>query len=245
MTHAAQVVPMPAGNRKKQMKEPRQYLTKAEVARQHIQEMVLSGTVGPGDRITTREVSDALGISETPIREAIRSLASEGWLEVQNHIGAVVQGLKTEQIREISALRGLICGLAIKLGAANFDAARLAEVDDNIAISAEALARGDFELFGAKNVEFHLLLCDNPESPWCKRLLENMHGLMSAQRHGIPPQPGRLADALQEHMRIRDRLRAGDFEGAANLVEQHEKNTGDFLIRIIEEMPAAAKSRTA
>ncbi|HTO34338.1 MAG TPA: GntR family transcriptional regulator [Pararhizobium sp.] len=225
------------------MPSPKTYMTKAEHARQHIQSMVLSGSVGPGDRITTREVSDALGISETPIREAIRSLASEGWLEVQNHIGAVVQGLRAPQIREISALRGLICGLAVELGAANFDTKRLAKIDENIEVSAEALDRDDFAAFGDRNLEFHLLLCDNPESPWCKRLLENMHGLMSAQRHGIAPQPQRLRDALKEHMAIRDKLHAGDFSAAAALVNQHEKNTGDFLIRMIGEVPEGGAAR--
>lgn len=225
------------------MAQPKTYMTKTEHARQHIQSMILDGAVGPGDRITTREVSVVLGISETPIREAIRGLASEGWLEVQNHIGAVVQGLRAEQIREISALRGLICGLAVELGAAHFDDARLAKIDENIALSAEALEKDDFALFGAKNYEFHQLLCDNPESPWCKRLLENMHGLMSAQRHGIPPQPSRLREALKEHVAIRDKLRAGDFSAAAALVNEHERNTGDFLIRMIREMPAGSAGR--
>jgi len=225
------------------MAQPKTYMTKTEHARQHIRSMILDGAVGPGDRITTREVSVVLGISETPIREAIRGLASEGWLEVQNHIGAVVQGLRAEQIREISALRGLICGLAVELGAAHFDEGRLAKIDENIALSAEALEKDDFALFGAKNYEFHQLLCDNPESPWCKRLLENMHGLMSAQRHGIPPQPARLREALKEHVAIRDKLRAGDFSAAAALVNEHERNTGDFLIRMIREMPAGSAGR--
>lgn len=225
------------------MSQPKTYMTKAELARQHIQSMVLSGAVGPGDRITTREVSVALGISETPIREAIKSLASEGWLEVQNHVGAVVQGLREEQIREISALRGLICGLAVELGAPNFTEEHLARIDENIAVSAEALARDDFDFFGARNYEFHMLLCDNPESPWCRRLLENMHGLISAQRHGIPPQPERLRAALGEHRAIRDRLREGDFAAAAALANQHEKNTGDFLIELIRAMPDKATAR--
>ncbi|MFZ2099719.1 MAG: GntR family transcriptional regulator [Oricola sp.] len=225
------------------MNKPNTYMTKAEMARRHIQSMILSGNVGPGDRITTREVSTALGISETPIREAIRGLASEGWLEVQNHIGAVVQGLRTEQIREISALRGRVCGLAIELGAPNFDAERLARIDENIEAYAEALERKDYQLVADKNYEFHELLCDNPQSPWCHKLIENMHGQMSAQRHGIPPQHNRLADALEEHRRIRDMLRAGDFAGAADMVKQHEKATGDFLIKMISEMPDGGKQR--
>lgn len=221
------------------MEKPEPFITKTEMARRHIQSMILGGTVGPGDRITTREVSNALGISETPIREAIRSLASEGWLDVQSHIGAVVQGLRIEQIREISALRGSICGLAIELGAANFTDTRLAQIDRNIAEYGEALEARDYQRVLETNYDFHLLLCDNPQSPWCRRLLENMHGLMSAQRHGIAPRHLRLTAALEEHKRIRDMLRAANFAGAADMVKQHEKNTGDFLIEMIRERSGA------
>lgn len=221
------------------MKKSNGFVTKAEIARRHIQYMILNGVVGPGDRITTREVSDAIEVSETPIREAMRGLASEGWLEIQNHIGAVVQGLRTEQIREISALRGLVCALAIELGTANFDEKRLSDIDANIIASAKALAQKDYELFSEKNHEFHKLLCDNPQSPWCLRLFDNMYGLMSAKRHGIPPNRSRLASSLAEHKRIRDLLRAGDFIKAAEMVKQHEANTGNFLIKTIHEMAAA------
>lgn len=224
------------------MEHPNIYMTKAELARRHIQTMVLSGTVRPGDRITSRDVSSALGISETPIREAIRSLASEGWLEIQNHVGAVVQGLRPHQIREISALRGLICGLAIELGAENFDEERLKKIDDNLEVAAKALENEDFRLFAEKNHEFHELLCDSPQSPWCHRLLGNMLGLMSAQRHGIAPQRERLEQAFKEHCRIRDLLRVRDFEAASEMVKQHERNTGDFLINAIGELSAGRES---
>ena len=78
------------------MVEPPVFLSKADIARRHIEGLILSGAAKPGDRITTREVSEALGISETPIREAIRSLAAEGWLEVKPHVGAVVESAGSE-----------------------------------------------------------------------------------------------------------------------------------------------------
>lgn len=228
------------------MKEKnRRFTTKAEMARQHIQEMILSGVIGAGERITTREVSATLGISETPIREAIRSLAAEGWLDVQSHIGAVVQGLRPEQIREISALRGRVSELAIELGATSFNAARLEQIDESIADYAKALAARDYRAVAEINYRFHELLCDNPESPLCHHLIENMHGQMSAQRHGIPPNHGRLTEALEEHKRIRDMLRLGDFAGAAEMTRQHEMNTGDFLILMIESRQVQSEQDTA
>lgn len=212
------------------------YLTKTELARNRIQQMILAGEIEPGDRLTSREISAKLKISETPVREAIRALVAEGWLELQNHVGAVVQNLHTDQIREISALRGLVCGLAIELAAANFDDERLARIDETIDVAERALASGDMTLYGEKNAEFHELLCDNPQSRWCQRILHNLLGLMSPRRHRMTLSDARLRESLEEHKRIRDHLRAGDFRAAAEQVRGHEANTGNMLIRLASGM---------
>lgn len=214
-------------------------LTKSQLARRHIKKLILSGEIKPGDRLTTREVSQALGISETPCREAVNSLAAEGWLEVQSHVGAVVQALHVDQIKEISALRGLICELAIELNASRYDAAFLERLDENIEQSFAALKANDISQFGALNHQFHKLLCDGPGSPYSYRILENMLGLMSSRRHGMPVYRERLEQALQEHCQIRDRLRDGDFQAAARIARQHELNTGQYLIRKMTELEQA------
>ena len=226
------------------MENPNTYMTKAEMARRHIQSMILSGSVGPGDRITTREVSTALGISETPIREAIRGLASEGWLEVQSHIGAVVQGLRTEQIREISALRGRVCSLAIELGAPNFDAERLAMIDDNIKAYAKALQRKDYDLVA----EYKLRVSRTPLRQSSIAMVPQAHrkhawaDVGPAAWHSAAAQPSRRSTGrAQAHPR--HAARGAIFAGAADMVMQHEKNTGDFLIQMISEMPETAKTK--
>ena len=212
-------------------RSPDAFVTKAEMARRHIRKMILSGEVKPGDRITTREVSTALNISETPIREAIQGLAADGWLSVQNHVGAVVQGLRIEEVTEISALRGAICALAIELGAPSYDDALLDTIDRNIDAQAKAFDEGDFERFADLNYAFHNLLCDRPDTPYSNRLINNMLGLMSSQRHGISPNAERLVEALKEHRQIRDLLRARDFKGAAEMAKQHEVNAGAYVIK--------------
>ncbi|HQZ11938.1 MAG TPA: GntR family transcriptional regulator [Devosia sp.] len=218
------------------------FLTKAEVARRQIKKMITSGAVRPGDRLTTREVSVALGMSETPIREAIHGLAAEGWLSVQSHVGAVVQGLKAEQVQEISTLRGAVCALAIQLSAAGYDEPLLRRIDHNIEASEAALGRQDYDRFAQLNHEFHRLLCDRPETTYCYRILENMLGLMSSQRHGLPVSPNRLAEAIAEHRAIRDHLRNRDFDAASELARQHELRTGAWLIGVFKE--AASRRAT-
>ena len=204
------------------MSEPPNYLSKADLARRHIEGLILSRKVKPGDRITTREVSEALGISETPIREAIRSLASEGWLDVQTHVGAVVASAGSEQLREIYALRGLIGALALELGAASYDTERYAEIDANLEESTAAVAAQDVRRYTRLNHEFHILLYDTPHSQWCLRLLVNLSA-MTAAHFGFAVKPQRMAESLREHKGIRDALCAGQYGQAAALIKAHEQ----------------------
>lgn len=201
--------------------EPPVFLSKADIARRHIEGLILSGAVKPGDRITTREVSEALGMSETPIREAIRSLASEGWLSVRLHVGAVVESAGSEQLREIYALRGRIGSLAVELGAASYSPARLKEIDANIAASAAAVAARDIPGYTRLNHDFHMLLCDTPHSQWCLRMLVNLSALTSVH-HGFAVLPQRMAESLKEHQAIRDAIHAGRIQEAAALIQDHE-----------------------
>jgi DNA-binding GntR family transcriptional regulator len=211
------------------------FLTKTELAKRHIQSLVLSGVYGPGDRITTREIARSLGISDTPIREAIQSLASEGWLDVQQHVGAIVQGLKIEQVREISALRGSIGALAIEVGASCFNEARLIAIDENLNAMQHALDTSDYDAFAMKNYEFHDLICDREQAPWCRKFLDSMYGHMSPKRLRIIPTKARMKAALQEHKAIQNKLRQGNFSEAAKLVDIHERNSGDFFLTILKD----------
>lgn len=221
------------------MAEPPVYLSKADIARRHIEGLILSGTVKPGDRITTREVSEALGMSETPIREAIRSLAAEGWLSVRLHVGAVVESAGSEQLREIYALRGRIGSLAVELGAASYTAARLNDIDSNIAASAEAVAAYDIPAYTRLNHDFHILLSDTPHSQWCLRMLVNLSAMTSAH-HGFAVLPARMAASLKEHQAIRDAIRAGRIKDAAALLQEHELAGYEALaVKLASKSPRA------
>ena len=215
------------------MTQPPVFLSKADLARRHIEGMIISRKVKPGDRITTREVSEALGISETPIREAIRSLAAEGWLDVQTHIGAVVASAGSEQLREIYALRGRVGSLAIELGGTSYDARRLAEIDANIEASTAAVKAQDIQRYTQLNHEFHILLYDTPHSQWCLRMLVSLSALTSTH-YGFTVMPRRMAESLVEHKAIRDALRAGRPDQAAALVIRHEQAGYDALARELE-----------
>jgi DNA-binding GntR family transcriptional regulator len=206
------------------------HLTKSGRAREHIQELILSGAVREGQHLTAREICEALAISETPVREAIRGLAAEGWLEFHPHHGVVVATIRAEHIVEIHALRGTLAALAVRLGAHAYTEATFAALDANIAESAAAVAADDFHTYARLNREFHLLMCDTPHTQWTMRLTSSLTAQTSAQRRGFQAIPGRLPASLAEHRAILEALRGGDTERAATLLIEHERGAGAALI---------------
>ena len=220
------------------------FMTKSDVARRHILAMILSGKVRSGDRITTREVAEALGISETPIRESIRGLASEGWLEIRSHIGAVVASFGGTQVEEIYALRGLIGGLAVERGGPSYDEKRLARIDQNIEAAAEAVANGDVELYARLNNEFHVLLYDTPASQWCLKILMTL-GAQTTVQHGFRAVPARMAESLAEHRMIIEAIRQMDFRKASELISNHEHAAGVALVRELTALSGSSVEKPA
>lgn len=225
--------------------EPRQieriHRTKSGLARQHIQEMILSGVVREGQHLTARQVCEALDMSETPVREAIRGLAAEGWLDFHAHHGVVVATIRAEHIVEVHALRGALAALAVQLGAPAYTAETFAALERNIADSARVVADGDSHGYARLNREFHLLMCDTPHTQWTLRLLSSLTAQTSAVRRGFAAVPERMRASLGEHRAILAALRRGDVGGAAALLVEHERAAGAALIAALSEGVRRAK----
>jgi DNA-binding GntR family transcriptional regulator len=213
-----------------QRADPPPRLTKPDRAREYIQELILSGAVREGQHLTAREVCEALDMSETPVREAIRGLAAEAWLEFHPHHGVVVATIRAEHIAEIHALRGTLAALAVRLGAPAYTERTFAALDSNIIESTAAVAADDHQAYARLNREFHLLMCDTPHTQWTMRLTSSLTAQTSAQRRGFQAIPGRLRVSLAEHRTILAALRRGDPERAASLLIEHERAAGAALI---------------
>ncbi len=207
------------------------FQTKAEVARQHIMEMVVSGAVRAGDRLTTREVAEAVGMSDTPIREAMRMLAAEGWLEFHPHLGVVVASVRREQLQEVYAVRGALEGLAIELGGPHYGAEMLDALDRTLEAAEQAVQAHDIPQYVLLNRQFHHLLSDTPATQWTLKTLGTLWTQTSAMHRGFEAVPSaRIRQSLDEHWAIRNAIRAGDYLRAAALVVAHERTAGTALV---------------
>jgi DNA-binding GntR family transcriptional regulator len=216
------------------------FMTKAGLARAHIQEMILSGQVREGQQFTAREVSEALAVSETPVREAISSLVAEGWLKFNAHHSVVVASISVDQIDEINELRGVLSFLAVKRGGQAYSEQTIAALENNIAEAAKAVADGDSQRYAEANRQFHLLICDTPYTQWTHHLLSNLSSQTAVLRKGFAAVPARMSASLEDHRAILAAIRAGDIELAGDLLVKHEHDASKALISALSKGSAKA-----
>lgn len=211
------------------------FRTKADLAADHIKNLIMSGEAPPGMKITTRMVAEAVGISETPVREAIKQLCSEEWLVERPHVGAVVAAYTVENVRELYSVRAALTSLALKLDGRPLAGDRLAEVDAVLAECEVAVAKLDVAAFARLNRRFHSLLCDTESSRLTHRMLQSLWARTETAQRGFRLVPWRLPESHNEHVAIRNALVAGDITLASELQHAHEMAAMQALIDGLRE----------
>lgn len=127
-----------------------------EEAYAHILARIRSGHLPGGAHVTADSISSELGISQIPVREAIRQLASEGFMTIRSNRGAFVAQLSGEEVSELYEMRAVLEGLAIRYTAKSIDRHGLAE--GRAALDRLKRARADPEWFVLAHNQFHDLL---------------------------------------------------------------------------------------
>lgn len=175
------------------------------------------GTLAPGSRIRDADIAKQLGVSRTPVREALIRLAREGTLHAEVGRGFRVRSLVTDELREAGAILAVLEPLALDL-VPEFSADRLGGLV-GIARRLEQ-TRGDIDACIELDDEWHrLLLSDCPN----RRLLTLIEMLRQTPRRYLRhylQQAGRLSLSTVHHGRIADALRRGDRAAARAMLER-------------------------
>lgn len=194
--------------------------TRTEWADQRLRDAILSGAVGPGERLVISTLAEQLGLSATPLREALRNLAAEGLVELQSHGSARVAEVDLHEANEIYELRLLLEPMALERSVAAGDAAYRARVQAAWdALTTEAVAPP------SAHAAFHRALLSACDSAWLLRLatlLADRAGLMVTV--GLPGRPPEYRTA-EAHRELVARAVAGDAPGAAAELTRHLERT--------------------
>ncbi len=193
----------------------------SERAYQHIRGDILRGRLAVGTVVGESALAEELGISKTPVRQALQLLRGEGLLQVGARRQLVVRGFSPEHRQEIVDVRQALEALAVR-GAAermtldDIDHLRLLLIRQKRAADAER--EDDFiEL----DEEFHLRMAAGAAMPVVERLLRQLRGFVRVMHIGTTRPRGYLTHVLAEHTEIVDALEARDSEQAAEALREH------------------------
>ena len=183
---------------------------------------ILSHRLAPGSWIDEKALALEHGISRTPMREALKVLASEGLVTMKLNRGAYVTEASPRDLAEVFHLLALLESDAAGVVAARGAAAPIAELE---ALHARLEATvDDRDGFFAANETFHMRLLELADNRWRNQLVADLRRVMKLNRHHSLFKEGRLEASLAEHRAIMAALRGGDAEATQRLMREHIAN---------------------
>ena len=194
-------------------------LALSELAHKAMMGMLLSGELAPNEVVTERQIALQLGISRTPLREAVRRLEGERFLERQRSGALVVRALPVEEYMHILNVRRLVEGEAARLAAGRVPRAELEHLKSRIG---EALKLPDDAVtpeFAASDRDLHALIAQASGNPVLQQVIDDLKTRTSMFKFGRLP--SRRKSVCAEHLAIIDALIAGDAQRAQQAMQDH------------------------
>ncbi|MDR2006396.1 MAG: GntR family transcriptional regulator [Acidaminococcales bacterium] len=203
--------------------------TKLEAVYNILKENIVTGNLKPGERLVIRKTAQELGVSEIPVREAIRLLEAQGFVTMTPHAGAHVSMLDEENIREIIELRSIIEGYAAKsaIPLSKTEAKELAACIDKMR---GCCIKGDYAQFGFFNAKFHAIMYERVGNKRMKKIIFSLQSECERTRAVFSLSPTRAEQSIKEHEEILAVLLAGDKEKVEFLARRHRQRAGKALL---------------
>jgi DNA-binding GntR family transcriptional regulator len=193
--------------------------TKTEAAFLALRDAIEEGRLRPGERLLLSRLIEELGMSPTPIREALRLLQAQGLAVYQPHQGMVVADYSPDSVEEVSRIRAELEPLAVELAVERADAAQVAEMREaHEALRAAQEGPGPRSDAATLNAAWHATVYRHAGSPLLTEFISRLWA-------GVPVEAvwrsRRAARSLEEHEEIMVAIERGDAQGARELMRAH------------------------
>ncbi|HBQ64362.1 MAG TPA: GntR family transcriptional regulator [Clostridiales bacterium] len=188
---------------------------------EQIRENILNGRYKPGESLIELRLSEEIGVSRTPIREAIRQLELEGLVHVVPNKGAIVSGVSDKDVDDIYTIRMLVEGLAAQWAAQNITDRELEELEEILELEDFYTRKKDSSHILQIDSRFHQVIFAASKSKSLMHVLGTFHQYVRNARNTSLSYPDRAAEALKEHTAIYEAIRIRDSEKAGELMTDH------------------------
>ncbi|HEV2922648.1 MAG TPA: GntR family transcriptional regulator [Solirubrobacteraceae bacterium] len=206
------------------------------VAAAELRSAIVGGDLAPGEKILQEATAEEIGVSLIPLREALKTLASEGVVTYHPQRGYFVTELPVERIRELYLARDLVEAEVERLAVAKLDDGALEIMRAQVRAQRRAVAERDAVEMIAANRTFHFAIFELCGNPWLVRFVAQLwdaldpYRVLSYRRMWLQPDDELLPEEiLAEHDRILGALESDDGEGALVLMSEHRARSEVFL----------------
>jgi GntR family transcriptional regulator, rspAB operon transcriptional repressor len=212
----------------------------------HLREKIELAELKPGESVNERHLATWLGVSRTPIREAIRRLADDGLIEIVPHVGTNVALLDRASIYECCAIRKSLECAAIEEATKHLTPAVGRILDRLIQEQEETVDMGDMARNIAVDSQFHAVIYRLSGFTAMADMLRRVMGEIIRIRHLSLMLPGRLRESIEEHRKIVAAMRSGNGKRASVAMRRHlEKSIASILSVMDADPDFISKNRTS
>lgn len=206
-----------------------------EVVFETLREAIINGTLRPGERLMEIQLAEELGVSRTPVREAIRKLELEGFVVMVPRKGAFVAGISLKDIADVFEVRAALEALAAGLAAERITDEELEELERILVKKAEIIEKSDVTRFVESDTQFHEVLYRSSRNQRLIQFLSNLQDEILRFRSVSLAFPGRLRHALEEHRKIVEAVADRDVHRAQALAQEHIEKAENSLLEAVRE----------
>ena len=194
-----------------------------------LRQNIIKGKLKPGQKVVMAELAKAFGLSETPVREAIRRLESEGYIDFTPHMGAIVTKIDEGELVEIYLIRIALEELATRLASPHITEKDIDFLNKKNREMEIAIQQGRYEILAGINKLFHLRIYKAAPFPRLYKMICDLWDTFERWPSVFAYVPERAAASVEEHKKIIQALRAGDMEQADRLIKEQKERTLEAL----------------
>ncbi len=210
-----------------------EYLPLRDVVFNTLREAILIGTLQPGERLMEKQLAEKMGVSRTPIREAIRKLELEGLVIMIARKGAQVAEITEKDIQDVLEVRAALEGLAVRIACEKMQEATLQKLKQVMEEFTKASQIQDIDTMIYKDVEFHDIIFESTENHRLIHIVNNLREHIHRYRVAYLKKYTYLEAIGKEHQDIVDAIERRDPKVAEQVAMVHIHNQEKAVIRSI------------
>ncbi len=192
---------------------------------------ILNGVYEPGESLVETKLSEELGVSRTPVREALRQLELEGLVQSVPNKGVTVRGISQQDIEDIYTIRMMIEGLAARWAAEKITPEEMEELKEAVELEEFYTAKCNYGSLLQFDTRFHDIIFKASKSKPLMHTLSTFHSYVQKARKVSMSSPERAAAALEEHKAIMQAIIDRDADRAEKLMTEHVRNASLNLLK--------------